>query len=139
MKQIVIAVLVPEEGQDNSIESHMPGLVNLKAIRQSENEIYFAKLKKHSELQTLYQLGGQAAAGVPNPLPKQVVVGRRGFIYYIGEPLDDSQFSKLITTHIKDTSFGIDNARNFKPIGEGKSSNKFEVNTIFRFCKTFEK
>ena len=70
VKQIIVAVLIPEEGQDNSIDSHMPGLVNLKAIRQSEHEIYFTKLKKHSELQTLYQLGGQAAAGVSNPLPK---------------------------------------------------------------------
>jgi len=90
--QIMVAVLVPEEGQDNSIESHMPGLVNLKALRGSENEIYFVKLKKHSELQTLYQLGGQAAAGVANPLPKQVIVGRRGFIYYIGPLLEDSHF-----------------------------------------------
>ena len=66
-------------------------------------------------------------------------MGRRGFIYYIGPPLDDRQFSKLITTHIKDTSFGIDNARNFKSFEESKTSSKFEVNTIFRFCKTFEK
>ena len=50
----MIAVLVPEEGQDNSIHSHMPGLVNLKAIRDSAEDIYFVKLKKHSELQTLY-------------------------------------------------------------------------------------
>ena len=70
VKQIVVAVLVPEEGQDNSIDSHMPGLVNLIAIRDSESDIYFVKLKKHSELQTLYQLGGQAAAGVRDPLPK---------------------------------------------------------------------
>ena len=137
--QIMVAVMVPEEGQDNSIESHMPGLVNLKALRDSENEIYFAKLKKHSELQTLYQLGGQAAAGVASPLPKQVIVGRRGFIYYIGPLLDDDQFSSLVTKHIRDTSFGIDNARHYKTLARASVPNKFEVNSIFRFCKTFEK
>ena len=50
VKQILIAVLVPEEGQDNSIKSNMAGLVNLKSLRDSESDIYFIKLKKHSEL-----------------------------------------------------------------------------------------
>ena len=68
-----------------------------------------------------------------NPLPKQVIVGRRGFIYYIGPLLDDDQFCGLVTAHIKDTSFGIDNARHYKALAHPAPTNKFEINSLFRF------
>ena len=49
-----------------------------------------------------------------DPLPKQVIVGRRGFIYYIGPLLDNQSFKSNIEKHMKDTSFGIENKRDFK-------------------------
>ena len=39
---------------------------------------------------------------------------------------------------MKDTSFGIDNKRDFRSLHQTRKANKSEVNTIFRFCKGFE-
>ena len=62
------------------------------------------KLGRNSEVQTLYGLGGQGV-GVSElaehkSMPKQVLVGRLGLIYYVGPLLSDEDFSSKIATHI---------------------------------------
>ena len=43
-----------EDASDNSIEGVVPGMRGLKERRKSSNEIYFKKLARNDELQTLY-------------------------------------------------------------------------------------
>jgi hypothetical protein len=54
VKQIMIGVLIEEDGANNSIHQTLPGLVNLISKRKSAQPIYFIKCKNDSELQTLY-------------------------------------------------------------------------------------
>lgn len=72
-------------------------------------------------------------------MPKQVIVGKRGFILYIGPVMTNVQLRGLVQEHIRDTSFGIENRRffNVKQQIRGDSEEK-EVNQVLRFCKHFE-
>ena len=104
VKQYTIGVLLQEDGMDNSIDGSLPGLVGLWQKRKPLNTIYFMKLPRGSEIQTLYQLGGQGV-GVSEmaehlAMPRQVIVGRLGLIYYIGPLLSDDDFAHKIATHI---------------------------------------
>lgn len=53
VNQITISTLVSQEGQNNNISdsTRFPGLKGLKSLR---NNLYFVKLRKDDEFQTLY-------------------------------------------------------------------------------------
>jgi len=50
VKQFTIGIFLEEDATDNSIDGVLPGLVGLRARRQSVNEIYFKKLGRNDEL-----------------------------------------------------------------------------------------
>ena len=109
--QYIIAVFLDEDASDNSIDGRLEGLVNLRTRRKPTNEIYFKKLSRNDELQTLYQLGGGVGGA---GLPRQIIVGRMGLIYYIGPMLSEQTLVKQISDHIRDTSVGIVNNKLFR-------------------------
>ena len=59
-----------------------------------------------------------------------------GYIYYIGQMLDNEGFVHEAREHIRDTSIGIVNDKLFKV--EPRYIIPAEVNKIYQFCKTFE-
>ena len=65
-----------------------------------------------------------------------MIIGRLGLIYYIGPLLTDDEFSAAISTHIQDTSLGLNDAKAFKI--DPRPIDRLEVNRIYQFCKGFE-
>ena len=104
VKQYTIGIFLAEDASDNSIDGVLPGLVGLRARRQSANDIYFRRLGRNDELQTLYQLGGQGVGstnlGMHNAMPRQVIIGRMGLLYYIGPLLTEAELLQQIENHI---------------------------------------
>ena len=104
MTQYTIGIFISEDASDNSTEGTLPGLVGLRQKRNSANQIYFKKLSRKDELQTLYQLGGSGVGGTDkgmhNSMPRQVIIGRLGLIYYIGPLLTQKDMAEQISNHI---------------------------------------
>lgn len=134
--QYVVAVYLEEDGRESRVDGSLPGLVGLRAKRQPSNPIYFKRLGRNDEFQSLYQLGGSADLPLHQKLPRQVIVGRMGLIYYIGQMLDTEGFQHEAREHIRDTSIGIVNDKLFKV--EPRFIIPAEVNKVYQFCKTFE-
>lgn len=91
VQQYMIAVLLEEDATDNSFERGLPGLVGLRRRRQPENDILFFKMLQNDEFKSLYRLG-KAPGTDSQSLPKQVIIGRMGLIYYIGPMMDNENF-----------------------------------------------
>ena len=49
--------------------------------------------------------------GMHNSMPRQVIIGRLGLIYYIGPLLTQKDMVQQIADHIQDTSLGIMEAK----------------------------
>ena len=95
--QYIVGVLLEEDAVKNEINDGLPGLVGLRQRRQPSNEVYFRKLSRNDEFHSLYQLGASTnERGTDEPvnlsLPKQIIIGRMGLIYYIGPMLDNEGF-----------------------------------------------
>ena len=82
------------------------------------------RLKKEDEFRTLYKLtttlcsvtGKKSKSGIKSEesMPKHVVIGRRGHVYYIGPMLNNKDLQHLVQQSISDNSFAVDIIRNFK-------------------------
>lgn len=54
MTQYTIGIFLSEDASDNSIDGVLPGLVGLRDRRRASRDIFFKKLGRNDELQTLY-------------------------------------------------------------------------------------
>ena len=87
------------------------------------------KIKQDDDISTLYKL--------VNSLPLQVIVGRRGHIRYIGDPLSQQKYEELVVSHIADSKVAVDVVKNFK-VTE-RNINESEVRQFKMWCHLFER
>jgi len=138
-EQITIACLIAEDGLDNKVPEEsrcVPDLEGLLASRGTNHHTYFMRLKKDSEFKALYKISNTNVNAREDALPKHVIIGRRGHIYYIGPMMTNKELKMAIDQSNSDNSFAVDIIKNFKV--QERRINKSEVANLFRTCSSFE-
>lgn len=96
VETVLIVCLLEEEGVNNSKRQFFPGLKNFVEARQSASPVFF--MKCDAEMKGLYELGSKLGPfSQENGLPKQVLVGKRGQIVYIGPAVSENKLQHLIS------------------------------------------